>query len=97
MNGQEERHEKADAPQHLHGTLHPDDAADVVGVLLTEVVQHVLPHAVHLAAELLEVLAGHVLEADVRLAAGIVGRERLRRLVVVDGAVRLDRSVGALA
>ena len=77
--------------------LHPDDPADVVGVGLAEVVEHALPHAVHLAAELLEILAGHVLEADVRLVIGIVGGERRRRLVVVGGAVRLDRSVGALA
>jgi hypothetical protein len=93
---QEERHEDADAPEHLERSMHLDDAADVVGVLLAEVVEHALAKAVQLAAEPLQVVSGHVLQADVRLVVRVVRRERLRRGIVVAGAERFDRSVRAL-
>ena len=56
--------------QDLGATLDPDDTADVVGVGLTEIVEHPLAHGVQLTAELLELLVRHVLQADRRAPVG---------------------------
>ena len=89
----EERHEQADAAEHLEQVAQLDDPPDVVGVGLAEVVEDALAHGVELAAELLELLVAHQVGADGGALVGVGADERLRRLVVVAGAQRLEGSV----